>query len=75
MTPVRGPSTPARSAGKAASPMTLSGRASRAQLTFTLALIAMVSACVTTGTYDKKVAALDKVRADHDRAAASAKVT
>ena len=28
------------------------------------------SACVTTGTFDKKVAELDKLRADHDRAAA-----
>ena len=28
------------------------------------------SACVTTGTFDKQVAELDKLRADHDRAAA-----
>jgi chemotaxis protein MotB len=28
------------------------------------------SACVTTGTFDKKVAEMDKLRADHDRAAA-----
>ncbi len=28
------------------------------------------SACVTSGTFDKKVAELDKLRADHDRAAA-----
>lgn len=28
------------------------------------------SACVTTGTFDKKVAELDKLRAEHDRAAA-----
>ena len=30
----------------------------------------LASACVTTGTYDKKVAELQKVTADHDRAAA-----
>jgi len=30
----------------------------------------LVGACVTTGTYDKKVAELQKVTADHDRAAA-----
>jgi chemotaxis protein MotB len=29
----------------------------------------LVSACVTTGTYDKKVAELQKVTADHDQAA------
>lgn len=34
------------------------------------ALLGATSACVTTGTYDKKVAELDKLRADHDRAAA-----
>ena len=70
MTSFCGPSTPAP-AGKAASPHGTYRRClSRARLTFTLALIAMMSACVTTGTYDRKVAALDKVRADHDRAAA-----
>ena len=30
----------------------------------------LVGACVTTGTYDKKVAELQKITADHDRAAA-----
>jgi chemotaxis protein MotB len=38
--------------------------------TFAAALLSATSACVTTGTYDKKVAELDKLRADHDRAAA-----
>jgi hypothetical protein len=32
-------------------------------LTFTLALLSSTSACVTTGTFDKKVAELDNVRA------------
>jgi chemotaxis protein MotB len=31
---------------------------------------AAASACVSTGTFDKKVAELDKLRADHDRASA-----
>ena len=31
----------------------------------------LVGACVTTGTYDKKVAELQKVTADHDQAAAA----
>lgn len=35
-----------------------------------LALTVTASACVTTGTFDKKVAELEKLRADHDRAAA-----
>ena len=39
-------------------------------LVFVVALLATASACVTTGTFDKKVAELDKLRADHDRAAA-----
>ncbi|MGC9985296.1 MAG: DUF3450 family protein [Polyangia bacterium] len=34
-----------------------------------------VGACVTTGTYDKKVAELQKVTADHDRAAAEQEKT
>jgi chemotaxis protein MotB len=33
-------------------------------------LLSSTGACVTTGTFDKKVAELDKLRADHDRAAA-----
>jgi chemotaxis protein MotB len=39
-------------------------------LVFAVTLLATSSACVTTGTFDKKVAELDKLRADHDRAAA-----
>jgi chemotaxis protein MotB len=39
-------------------------------LTLAAALLSTTGACVTTGTYDKKVAELDKLRADHDRAAA-----
>ena len=35
----------------------------------------LASACVTTGTYDKKVAELQKVTADHDRAAAEQEKT
>jgi chemotaxis protein MotB len=35
-------------------------------LTFTLALLSSTSACVTTGTFDKKVAELDNVRASRD---------
>jgi chemotaxis protein MotB len=38
-------------------------------LVFVVALLVTASACVTTGTFDKKVAELDKLRADHDRAA------
>ncbi len=46
-------------------------RALHASLTILLvAGTAATSACVTTGTFDKKVAELDKLRADHDRAAA-----
>jgi hypothetical protein len=37
-----------------------------AVLTLALALISSTSACVTTGTFDKKVAELDHVRADRD---------
>ena len=37
---------------------------------FVLWVSLLASACVTTGTYDKKVAELQKVTADHDRAAA-----
>ena len=36
-----------------------------------LASSLLVGACVTTGTYDKKVAELQKVTADHDQAAAA----
>ncbi len=35
-----------------------------------LVLMATTGACVTTGTFNKKVAELDKLRADHDRTAA-----
>jgi chemotaxis protein MotB len=35
-------------------------------LTLTLALLSSTSACVTTGTFDKKVAELDNVRASRD---------
>jgi hypothetical protein len=35
-------------------------------LTFTLALLSSTGACVTTGTFDKKVAELDNVRASRD---------
>jgi chemotaxis protein MotB len=42
----------------------------RSQLALALVLVAATSACVTTGTFDKKVAELDKERGDHDRAAA-----
>src|ERR1039458_5920796 len=35
-------------------------------MTFAFALISSTSACVTTGTFDKKVAELDHVRADRD---------
>ncbi len=53
------------------SPSPLSRWALRpAQLTLALVLLSATAACVTTGTYDKKVAALDKIREDHDRAAA-----
>jgi chemotaxis protein MotB len=62
------PTPPAAANAATATPPSV--RAPRPLLTLALALIATVSACVTTGTYDRKVAALDKVRADHDRAAA-----
>ncbi len=39
-------------------------------LIFAFTLISTASACVTKGTYDKKVAELETLRADHDRAAA-----
>ena len=39
-------------------------------LVFAVALLATASACVTTGTFDKKVVELNKLRADHDRTAA-----
>ena len=39
-------------------------------LVFAFMLITTTSACVTKGTYDKKVAELETLRADHDRAAA-----
>ncbi len=42
----------------------------RLQLTVALVLISVGSACVSTGTYNKKVADLEKIGADHDRAAA-----
>ena len=35
-----------------------------------LVLLSAMSACVTTGTFDKKVAELEKERGDDDRAAA-----
>ena len=35
-------------------------------LAFTLTLLSSTSACVTTGTFDKKVAELDNVRASRD---------
>ena len=41
-----------------------------ARAALAVALISMTSACVTTGTYNKKIAELDQLRADHDRAAA-----
>ena len=39
-------------------------------LVFAFTLITTTSACVTKGTYDKKVAELETLRADHDHAAA-----
>jgi peptidoglycan hydrolase CwlO-like protein len=38
-------------------------------MTFAFALISSTSACVTTGTFDKKVAELNHVRADRDHVA------
>jgi peptidoglycan hydrolase CwlO-like protein len=40
-------------------------------LVIAFALITTTSACVTRGTYDKKVAELERLRADHDHAAAN----
>jgi chemotaxis protein MotB len=41
------------------------------RLAMTVALISTFGACVTTGTYNKKIAELDKLRADHDSASAA----
>jgi peptidoglycan hydrolase CwlO-like protein len=58
------------------SPMSLSRRAFQSTLfVFAFALITTTSACVTKGTYDKKVAELETLRADHDRAAADREKT
>ncbi|MGB8294742.1 MAG: OmpA family protein [Polyangia bacterium] len=50
--------------------MTNNSAAASTRAALAVALIGMTSACVTTGTYNKKVAELDQLRADHDRAAA-----
>jgi phage shock protein A len=51
--------------------MSLSRRAIQSTLfVFAFTLITSTCACVTKGTYDKKVAELETLRADHDRAAA-----
>ena len=50
--------------------MSLSRRAYQSTLlVFAFTLITTTSACVTKGTYDKKVAELETLRADHDHAA------
>jgi chemotaxis protein MotB len=40
-----------------------------------LPAVFLLSACVTTGTYNAKVAELDKLRADHDQSAAAREAT
>jgi peptidoglycan hydrolase CwlO-like protein len=51
--------------------MSLSRQACQSTLlVFACTLITMTSACVTKDTYDKKVAELETLRADHDHAAA-----
>lgn len=45
-------------------------RAKQIRTMMVMALASLTGACVSTGTFDKKVAELDKLRADHDRAAA-----
>jgi chemotaxis protein MotB len=42
----------------------------RAPIGVTVLVAVLAAGCVTSGTYDRKVAELDKLRADHDRAAA-----
>ena len=45
-------------------------RTTTARVAMLLVLLSATSACVTTGTFDKKVAELEKERGDHDSAAA-----
>ena len=42
----------------------------RAPIGVTVLVAVLAAGCVTSGTYNRKVAELDKLRADHDRAAA-----